>query len=128
MRLYRTLLGVAAAILLATASLHATGLADVGETLARSGVSAEWRAIFRGLWLMFAIHLAIVAVLLVVLARAPSGRAVLAVVAAVPIADTVLLLTVVGVFVGSIMTGLAAAFCVAALIVLPAARGNPVAG
>lgn len=121
---YRMLLSGAAAILLATAGLHATGLDQVSERLARSELSADWVAIFEGLWLMFSIHLALVAVLLVALAVRPAGRAVLAVAAAVPIADTVLLLAVVGPFIGSILTGAAALLCLAALIRLPGLVGG----
>ena len=120
-KLYRALLGVAAAILVGTAGLHATGLSGVTATLAQSDVPADWQPVFAGLWLMFSIHLVIVACLLAVLAAVPPGRAVLAMVAVLPIADTVLLLTMVGVFVGSIMTALAAALCLAAIVTLPPA-------
>ena len=120
LRTYRTLLGIAAVILIVTGALHATGLPSLSETLADSGLPADWTPVFKGLWLMFSIHLVIVAGLLIVLAVVPAGRAPLAVTAAMPIADTVLLLLTVGVFIGSIMTGMAAVFTVSALIAQPA--------
>lgn len=74
---------------------------------------------------MFSIHLILVAVLLVVLAWAPAGRVPLAAAAAFPIADTILLLAYVGIFIGSILTGLASVLLVAALIAQPALARHP---
>ncbi len=117
---YRAFLALAAVILLLTAAAHATGSTAVSEMLDDSGLPEEWKPVFKGLWLMFSIHLVIVAALLVVLAVFPAGRAPLAVAVAMPVADTILLLVTVGVFIGSIMTGSAAVAAVAALIAQPA--------
>jgi hypothetical protein len=122
--MYRVLLGVAAAILLATGVLHAMGLSMVAQTLSESGLDADWVPVFKGLWLMFSIHLFIGAALLVVLAVLPAGRLPLAVLVALPVADTILLLMTVGVFIGSIMTGSAAVVAIVALIAYPVDASN----
>ncbi len=119
LEMYRVLLGVAAAILVVTGVLHTTGPSMVARTLHESALAADWVAVFKGLWLMFSVHLVIGAALLIVLAVFPAGRALLAVVVALPVADTVLLLMNVGVFIGSIMTGSAAVVAIVALIAYP---------
>lgn len=92
-------------IVAATALFHLTGYDDVGALLAQAGVRPFMRNGLQGLWLMFSIHLIVLAIAATaVVIRPTSGsRPVLIVVTALLLTDVLILLRYVGVFAGTIM-------------------------
>ena len=94
-----------ALIVAATALFHLTGYDDVGALLTRASVRPFMRHGLQGLWLMFSIHLIVLAIAAAaVVIRPTSGsRPVLIVVTALLLADVLILMRFVGAFAGTIM-------------------------
>jgi hypothetical protein len=97
-------------LLVATAAFHAAGYPSVSGTLLASSLDPSLVAAVRALWLMFSVHLVLLAIV-VILARSVSGaRRIVLACALIHAADTALLLRFVGWFVGT--------FCLAGATVL----------
>jgi hypothetical protein len=94
-------------LLIATAGFHAAGYPSVSNTILASGLNPSLVEPLRALWLMFSMHLVMLAIV-VILARSVSGaRRIVLACALIIAADTALFLRFVGLFVGTF--GLAAA-------------------
>ncbi len=106
----RWTLGAAGIIMVATAGLHAMGYRPLAQQLTASNINKAWIAGVEGLWLIFSLHLVILGALFLAAAVRPTGVSgtVLVIAGLVPAADTVMLFTFVGVFVGTILLGIAA--------------------
>lgn len=114
LQLNRCLAIAAAVVLVATAALHASGYGVVSRTIGGSGVSPAFATALRALWLMYAFHLVIVAVVAILASGATADRRILLACALVPAADAAILLRFVGLFVGSSSLAAAAVLLVAA--------------
>jgi hypothetical protein len=121
MRFSRWAFGLAGILMIVMAALNAAGYGQIARLLSSSGIPAAWLGGIKGLWLIYSIHLIIVGTLFLMAAARPEwvGRPILAVAGFVPVADTILLLTFVGVFVGSVVLGLSA------LLVIGGAAARP---
>ena len=108
--LSRWALGAAGIIMVATAGLHAMGYRPLVAQLAASSIAPAWLAGVQGLWLIFSIHLVILGGLFLTAAIRLTGvdKRILVIAGLVPTADTVVLFAFVGVFVGTILLGIAA--------------------
>ncbi len=97
-------------ILIITALLHGAGYTSVLRAMDKAGMQPEWAAGIRALWSIFSVHLLIVGAIFTVAAARPAmvDSRMLAVCGLIPAIDTVLLLISVGIFVGSVLLGLAA--------------------
>ncbi len=109
-RLRKWGLYLVSSILIITALLHGAGYTSVLQAMYKAGMQQEWAAGIQALWLIFSVHLLIVAAIFMVAAARPAmvDSRILAVCGLIPAIDTVLLLNSVGVFVGSLLLGLAA--------------------
>lgn len=96
---------IGALIVAATALFHLTGYDDVGALLTRASVGPFMRNGLQGLWLMFSIHLIVLAIAAtaVVVRPTSASRPVLIVVTALLLADVLILMSFVGAFAGTIM-------------------------
>src|SRR5262249_4285159 len=105
----RSALAAAGIILVLTAGLHGVGYVPLTRQLAASHLESFWLAGVKGLWLVFSLDLTIVGALLIAVAIAPllAGRVVLAIAGLVHASETVMLLALVCVFVGTISLGIA---------------------
>jgi hypothetical protein len=106
-RVSRWLITGAGILLVATAAVHAAGYPAVSRTILASGLDPSLVAAARALWLMFSVHLVILAVVVILAGSVSGGRRIVLASALIPAADTALLLRFVGWFVGTF--GLAAA-------------------
>ena len=97
----------AGVLLVATAAVHAAGYPSISRIILASAVDPSLVAAVRALWLMFSVHLVILAVVVILARRVSGGRRIVLACALIPAADTALLLRFAGWFVGSF--GLAAA-------------------
>ena len=106
----RSALGAAGIIMVITAGLHALGYGPLTRELSGSNLGSFWLAGVKGLWLVFSMHLVVVGTLFIAAAIAPkvAGRVVLSIAGLVPAGDTLMLLAFVGVFIGTVLLGLAA--------------------
>lgn len=122
--LSRWALGAAGIIMVGTAGLHAIGYRPLAQQLAASNIHEAWAAGVRGLWLIFSLHLVILGGLLMTAAVTPTGvsRKVLVIVGLLPAADTVMLFSFVGVFVGTILLSVAALLVYLGVALRPAAE------
>jgi len=116
---WRGLLLAAALILAGTAILQFTAFQRAVAALHGAGLEESWGAAFTGLWVMFAAHLGLIAGFLAVAAlRArmaiDSGLLVCALILA---ADTALLGGFMGMFVGTLLVGIATALVIIARVV-----------
>jgi len=109
----RALVRVAAVILVATAALHASGSAGVNRALSRSDLSPMLVRGFQGLWLQFSVHLVLVALVLWLVTRGAPSRVVVLGCGLIPLADTVQVWSIAGIFPGTIMLAAAAALVLA---------------
>lgn len=100
-RVSRWLIGVAAVLLVATAAVHAAGYPSVSATILASGLDPSLVAAVKALWLMFSVHLVLLAVVVTLAASVSGGRRIVLACALIPAADTAVLLRFVGWFVGS---------------------------
>ncbi len=89
----RWLLGVGTLVLLATAGLNALGYGQVSARVAASGMETAWSAGLKALWLIFSLHLAVVASLILVGSVRPQlvSNFVLQACALIPTLDAVVL-------------------------------------
>jgi hypothetical protein len=110
MNVSRWAIGAAGVILVGTACLHAIGYRPLIEQLVASRIHPPWLAGVKGLWLVFSFHLIILGALFLAAAIRPSwvAKPVLLIAGLVPATDTVVLFAFVGVFVGTVLLGLAA--------------------
>jgi len=106
-RASRWLVAGAGILLVATAAVHAAGYPSVSSTMLASGLHPSVVAAVRALWLMFSVHLVLLAIVVILAAGVSGGRRVVLGCALIPAADTAVLLRFVGWFVGTF--GLAAA-------------------
>ena len=106
-RVSRWLIIGAGILLVATAAVHAAGYPSVSSTILASGLDPSLVAPVRALWLMFSVHLVILAIVVIVARSVSGARRIVLACALIPAADTALLLRFVGLFVGTF--GLAAA-------------------
>jgi hypothetical protein len=120
----RWLLGLAAALLLATAAFHATGLSVVAGMLDQTNMAPAWTGGLKGLWLIFSVHLTLVAIILTAGAVRPAAmsRGVMVLLGLIPAIDAVALFRLVGIFVGDVALALAT-LCVFAAAALSGGRG-----
>jgi len=112
-KLGKALVRVAALILVATSALHASGSAGVNRALARSNLSAMLVHGFQGLWLQFSVHLVLVALVLWLVTRGAPSRAVVLGCGLIPLADTLQVWSIAGIFPGTIMLAAAAVLVLA---------------
>jgi len=106
-RVSRWLITGAGILLVATAAIHAAGYPSVSSTMLASGVNPSLVAALRALWLMFSVHLVLLAIVVILASNVSGGRRIVLACALIPAADAALLLRFVGLFVGTF--GLAAA-------------------
>ena len=111
-RVSRWLIAGAGTLLVATAAVHAAGYPSVSTTVLTSGLSPPLIAAVRALWLMFSVHLVLLAIVVILAGGVPGGRRIVLACALIPAADTVLLLRFVGVFVGAVSLAAATALLV----------------
>lgn len=116
---WRGLLVAAALILGGTAILHASGYSLLTEALREAALSRTWVGAVQGLWLMFAVHLLLLAGYLFAGALRPAlveDRA-LFVCALLLAADTGLLGGFMGLFAGTLLVGIAAVTVIVARLI-----------
>ena len=124
MRVGRWLILAGSVVLFATAVLHGSGFGHVSGMIAKSGLSPLGADAFKALWLMFSIHLAILSVVFVVASRTHAARRLVLLCALIPVADTVLMLHFLGVFVGTIsILSAAVLFLIGGLLLPSGAEG-----
>ena len=106
----RSALGAAGIIMLITAGLHALGYGTLTRELSGSSLGSFWLAGVKSLWLVYSMHLVVVGALFIAAAITPkiAGRVVLSIAGLVPAGDTLIMLAFVGVFIGTVLLGLAA--------------------
>ena len=92
---------------MATAAVHAAGYPSISRIILASAVDPSLVAAVRALWLMFSVHLVILAVVVILARRVSGGRRIVLACALIPAADTALLLRFVGVFEGTLGLGAA---------------------
>jgi len=97
----------AGVLLVATAAVHAAGYPSISRIILASAVDPSLVAAVRALWLMFSVHLVILAVVVILARRVSGGRRIVLACALIPAADTALLLRFVGVFEGTLGLGAA---------------------
>lgn len=112
--------------MIVTAGLHGLGYRPLAEQLATSNLPAAWSGGVRGLWLVFSLHLVIVGVLFLLAGIRPGrvGKTALLVAGLVPVGDTVVLLSFVGVFVGTVALALAALLLYAGVALRPGSQAE----
>ena len=103
----RWLIIAAGILLVATAAFHGAGYPSVSSVILASGLDPSLVAALRALWLMFSVHLVILAVVVILARRVSGGRRIVLACALIPAADTALLLRFVGVFEGTLGLGAA---------------------
>lgn len=111
-RVSRSLIIGAGVLLVATAAIHAAGYPAVSGAILASGLDPSLVAALRALWLMFSVHLVLLAIVVILAGGVPGGRRIVLACALIPAADTVLLLRFVGVFVGAVSLAAATALLV----------------
>jgi hypothetical protein len=112
-RLGKALVRVAAVILVATSALHATGSAGVNQAISRSDLAPMLVRGFQGLWLQFSVHLVLVALVLWLVTRGAPSRVVVLGCGLIPLADTIQVWSIAGIFPGTLMLAAAAALVLA---------------
>jgi hypothetical protein len=114
----KVLLLLASVTLITTSALHALGYAPISKMLAGSNLPGPWAGGVRGLWVEFSIHLIVIAALLVVASAQPlSGTRVVVLVCGLALAvDAVVLGVFVGLFVGTVMLGVASLLTLASWV------------
>lgn len=114
----RCLAAVAAAVLLLTAALHATGYANVSKAVAVAGMPPLLRQTSPGLWLFFAWHLFALAAVAcwAGLRGTESARPLLVFCTAMVIADTGFAYSLGGLFEGTLMLAAAAVLLLGATL------------
>lgn len=108
-RYTRLMLVGAAVILIVTAVLHGAELPQLDRLI--SGLAVEHtRSAFRGVWLLYAAHLVLIAVILIYAASRPGAVTgpLLVLCGLVPAVDALVTLAFVGTFPGNALLGLAA--------------------
>lgn len=117
--------------MIAMAALHGTGYGQIARLLSSSGLPPAWLGGIKGLWLIYSIHLIIVGMLFLAAAARPDliGRPILAIAGLVPVADTIVLLAFVGMFVGTVALGLSALLVIGGVVTRPSTvtRSAPIA-
>lgn len=116
---WRGLLLAAGLVLAGTALLHASAWPLLGRALRDAPMLSEWRNALEGLWVMFAVHLAVIAIYLVAGALRPAlvdDRA-LFICALLLAADTGLLGGFMGMFAGTLLVGIATGTVIVARLV-----------
>ena len=116
---WRGLLVAAGLILGGTAILHASGYPLLTEALREVGLARVWVGAVQGLWVMFAVHLLLIAAYLFAGALRPvlvQDRA-LFVCALLLAADTGLLGGFMGLFAGTLLVGIAAVTVIVARLI-----------
>ena len=110
-RYTRLMLACAAAILVVTAALHGTGFAEIDGHLTHAAMPEIWRAAVRVIWIIYSVHLLLLAALLAyaALPHAAVSSPVLMFCGLVPALDALLLVFYVGGFIATALLGLAAA-------------------
>lgn len=106
---WRGLLIAAGFVLAGTALLHASAWPLLGRSLRDSALSPEWRNALEGLWVMFAVHLGVIAIYLVTGALRPTlvdDRA-LFICALLLAVDTGVMGGFMGTFAGTLLVGIA---------------------
>ncbi len=100
LRIWRVLLYGACGCLALAAVLHAGGFGEMSRRLAASGLDAPWAAGLRAVWVAFTLQLlALVGLLITACVRPTSvGRSALFWCGLLPLAESLLLLVVVGLF------------------------------
>ena len=118
----RILSVIAALVLLATAAFHATGHSALADELGRSQLTPFFQQSLPGIWLFFSCHLVTVAFGLgwVALRGSGSARPLLIFLAAVVCLDTLFVLSLAGLFAGTLLLSGAALFTIIAAIRWPA--------
>lgn len=106
----RMMLVGAAVILFVTALLHGSGFFQVGELLAETTIPEPWREGIRAVWVVYSVHLVLLAAILAYAAirRHAIAAPLLMLCGLFPALDAVLLLLYVGGFVGNGLLALAA--------------------
>jgi hypothetical protein len=115
----RLLVIVASIILFGTALFHASGYLGIARALEASSVKPFIGSAFKGLWLMFSAHLIVLGLVVLAASRSASGKRVILLCALIPVVDTALLLTFVGVFVGTALLAIAALLLLTGGLLLP---------
>ena len=130
MRLSGWALAVAGIIMVITAGLHGMGYRPLVLQLSSSTLAEAWLDGVKGLWLVFSLHLVIVGALFLMAALKPGavGKGVLIVAGLLPAGDTVVLLSSVGVFIGSICLGLVAVLVYLGVALRPDAAASDGSG
>ena len=116
---WRGLLVAAALILAGTAILHGSGYPVLSDALRDSGLARLWVGALQGLWIMFAVHLLLIAGYLLAGALRPvlvQDRA-LFVCGLLLAADTGLLGGFMGLFAGTLLVGIAAVAVIVARLI-----------
>jgi hypothetical protein len=116
---WRGLLLAAALILAGTAMLHALKYPFVSQALRESQLSTDWTPILDGLWLLFAVHLGVIAIFLAVAAlraqmASDSGLLVCALILAT---GTAVLGAFMGMFADTVLVGVATVLVIVARMI-----------
>ncbi len=113
---WRGLLLAAACILAGGAVLHALSLPALVGIVRGTTLAGEWARALQGLWLMFAMHLGVIAAFLVAAALRPglASNGALLLCALLLAGDTGLLGGFMGLFPGTILVGVATALVIVA--------------
>jgi hypothetical protein len=120
-RYTRLMLIGAAAILIVTAALHGTGLPVLERQVTPAELPGIWRDALRAIWILYALHLVLVASILVYAVARPGAvsATVLVLCGLIPALDAIALLLFVGPFPGNALLAIAAVLTFGA-----AARGT----
>ena len=98
-------LGIGGAlILVATAALHLSGYREVANQLGNTTLPEFWREAMKAAWVFFSVQLVIIAAAVAAqfTSRAPANRAVLFICVAMLVGNVIVLVTWLGLFIGTV--------------------------
>lgn len=122
-RVPRTLAGVSAIVLVATAAFHASGYRAIVSGVSASALSPFFRSALPGIWLFFSWHLVALAlgVAWASIRGSSVARPLVWFIAVVACVDTLFVFSLAGVFAGTVLLALAAIGLVTAAVRWPSA-------
>ena len=119
MKIARWLIAAGSTVLFLTALLHGSGYVQISSALEQSALKPFLIGGFKGLWLVFSIHLVVLSAVFIVASWTPKGRRLVLLCTLIPALDTVVLFHFVGVFIGTIALVVATLLFLAGGLLLP---------
>ena len=123
MKIARWLIVAGSVVLFLTALLHGSGYVQISSALEKTALKPFLIGGFKGLWLVFSIHLVVLSAVFIVASWTAKGRRLVLLCTLIPALDTVALFHFVGVFIGTIALAVATLLFLAGGLLLP--QGEP---